>query len=108
MSQPTTHGGRPVLVTGAAGFLGVRIVEQLAADGRPVRAVDAGVTDRAAALADLPGVTVERMDLRDTAALESVVRGADAVVHLAALRPEATKVHSPRSPSTSTSVSPTT
>ncbi|MEU2686824.1 NAD(P)-dependent oxidoreductase [Streptomyces hygroscopicus] len=91
MTQPTVHGDKPVLVTGAAGFLGVRIVEQLAASGRPVRAVDSGTTERAAALADLPGVTVERMDLRDTSALESVVKGADAVVHLAALRPKATQ-----------------
>ncbi|MEV6639601.1 NAD(P)-dependent oxidoreductase [Amycolatopsis sp. NPDC051371] len=91
MSQSVAQPGGPVLVTGAAGFLGARVVEQLVRSGREVRAVDLGATERSTGLSDLPGVTVHRVDVRDTDVVEPIVRGTEAIVHLAALRPKATQ-----------------
>jgi nucleoside-diphosphate-sugar epimerase len=79
-------GGRTVLVTGAAGSLGRRLLRRLAGDGWRTRAL---VHHRAVPDADetLAG------DLADAASLARAVAGADAVVHLAAVtharRPEA-------------------
>ena len=86
--------GRTVVVTGAAGFLGSHVVEQLSATGRfQVRATDIVGSPRTAALAALPGVRFHPADLRDTAAVEALLRGADSVVHLAAVRGRASDAH---------------
>jgi GDP-L-fucose synthase len=67
--QPTAAfwQGRPVVVTGGAGFLGSAVVRDLEALGADVRII------RSAA-----------HDLRDPAAARSAVNGADVVIHLAA------------------------
>jgi nucleoside-diphosphate-sugar epimerase len=71
----------PILVTGAAGLIGGRLVSRLAADGADVIA-----TDRRAAEAP-PGVRWAAVDLLDAPALLSLMREAKvgAVVHAGAI-----------------------
>lgn len=78
-----------VLVTGAAGFLGSRVVELLSRSGRcDVLATD---VEESARLASLARVRFRSADLRDGGAMENLLRGADYVVHLAALRSRASE-----------------
>jgi NADH dehydrogenase len=72
----------PILVTGAAGFIGRRTVRHLTTRGWRVRAMvrDSRQTPTLAA----EGLDIVGGDMRDSEALESAVRGAGAVVHLAA------------------------
>lgn len=66
------------LVTGAGGFLGLYIVEQLVARGDAVRGFCRGHYPELAAL----GVEVIRGDLRDRAAVVAACRGVDCVFHV--------------------------
>ena len=85
----TVAGGR-VLVTGAAGFLGLRVVARLSAAGRhEVIATDVVRSPAGEALAALPGVEFRLADLRDHDALERVVGDATHIAHLAAVRSQA-------------------
>ena len=70
-----------VLVTGAAGFLGLYIVEQLAARGDRVRALCRTPSPPL----QLPNVEVVTGDIRDRAAVVAACRGVDAVIHTAAV-----------------------
>ena len=75
-----------ILVTGGAGFVGSRLVEDLAADGARVEAFDdlsTGSLDNLEAAVARGGVDVVRGDVRDAAAVEASVARADAVFHLA-------------------------
>lgn len=82
--------GRRLLVTGAAGFVGSRVVEMLSAAGRSeIIATDVVQSQRAEHLATLPGVVFRAADLRDVSALGEMVEGCDAVIHLAAVRTKA-------------------
>jgi predicted dehydrogenase/nucleoside-diphosphate-sugar epimerase len=74
--------GRPVLVTGASGFVGGAVVERLLAEGRAVRALLRSSSSVPPWLRD-PSVAIERGALTDPAALARAVDGVDAVVHLA-------------------------
>lgn len=83
--------GRTAVVTGAGGFIGSYLVEQLVAGGAHVRAM-LRYTSRGqrGALDLLPegvldNVAVTLGDVRDFDAVREVCRGADAVFHLAAL-----------------------
>jgi nucleoside-diphosphate-sugar epimerase len=84
-TQVTAEPGRPVAslmaktvaVTGATGFVGRQVVERLRRDGLHLRALS-----RRGAIAR---VTTIAGDLADPAALQSLVDGADEVVHLAGL-----------------------
>lgn len=71
------------LVTGGAGFIGTNLVEKLIADGQSVIVVDdlsAGNRER------LPDAVVfHELDIRDTEALAAAAKGADVIIHLAAL-----------------------
>lgn len=70
-----------VLVTGAAGAIGRRMVPHLLARGRRVRAM---VRDVARApFAGQPNLEIAMADLRDLDSLRTVTQGAGAVVHLA-------------------------
>ncbi len=72
------------IVTGANGHLGNLVVRALVAAGHPVRAL---VHERRPALADLadaPGLSVGRLELRDPDAVQRAFEGAEGVVHLAA------------------------
>lgn len=81
---------RPWAVTGAAGYLGSYVVEQLLARGTPVLAVDDLSTGRVEHLAPHqsdPRFTLARQDIRDAAAITALFERhrPQAVVHLAAL-----------------------
>ena len=72
-----------ILVTGATGFVGRRVVAALAAEGRSVRAL-VHSTSHAHALPDHQGDTVEG-DVLSPATLERACEGVEAVIHLAAV-----------------------
>ena len=69
---------RPVLVVGASGQLGTRIVQQLAAAQRPVRAFVRPTSQQAHLR--LPGVELVQGDLGDVASIDAACRGAGAVI----------------------------
>ncbi len=94
-TPPTASSGAApmtVVVTGGGGFVGSRVVEMLSeTTEHRVVAVDMAESPRAAEIAQLPRVEFRTMDLRDTDALDSVIGTADAIVHLAAVRTQASK-----------------
>ena len=78
-----------VLVLGGTGFIGSRLVAQLAGQGRSIllptrRAINARH------LVTLPGVEVVEADIHDEATLVQLMRGVDAVINLVGV------LHSPR------------
>ena len=81
--------GRPVLVTGAGGFIGSRLCERLVEVGAEVTALvrytsdgDAGWLDRSAIR---PHIVLKRGDIADRDSVFDAVRGCSAVFHLGAL-----------------------
>ena len=71
-----------ILITGANGSLGRRLIARLAAQGTPVRAVVRSER-AAAALRDLPEKPETAvLEYADAAALEAAARGCEAAVHL--------------------------
>ena len=81
---------RTVLVTGGAGSMGRLVTERLLTDGAAVRVFDLPSVSFDG-LEGRPGVEIVRGDLADGATVEEAARGADAVVHLAAVLPPATE-----------------
>ncbi|MFA9431123.1 NAD-dependent epimerase/dehydratase family protein [Egicoccus sp. AB-alg2] len=74
-----------ITVTGGAGFIGANLVRRLvAASDVEVSVLDDLSSGRRAYLEELPRTRLVVGDVRDEAALDEVVAGADAVVHLAA------------------------
>ncbi len=73
-----------VLVTGASGFLGGWIVEQLVKKGHQVRALVRKTSDTTF-LSSLTGVEMVFGHIEDAAALSAAVAGVDAVIHSAGL-----------------------
>src|SRR3954464_5975489 len=75
------------LVTGGAGYIGMELVDELLDAGHEVTVLDVllhGQDDRAQQLHER-GVTVLEGDIRDPVARGHALKGADAVVHLAAI-----------------------
>src|SRR3954469_25574877 len=75
------------LVTGGAGYIGMEVVDELLHAGREVTVLDVllhAQADRAQELRER-GVTVIEGDIRDPVARGHALKGADAVVHLAAI-----------------------
>lgn len=83
--------GKTVVVTGAGGFIGSHLVERLVADGARVRAMLRYTSRGQRGCLDLIGkdglanVEITMGDVRDFDAVRELLRGADAVFHLAAL-----------------------
>lgn len=77
------------VVTGAAGFIGSHIAERLLRAGQEVRVIDNLLTGKQAHLDYLSALdgdlTITIGSVTDRAALGELVRGADYVIHLAAL-----------------------
>ena len=75
---------KPVLVTGATGFVGWHVARQLLERGERVRALVRDPALSAKALAELAGIETVPGDLREEASLESAVMGCGSVFHVAA------------------------
>lgn len=75
---------KPVLVTGAAGLVGIHTCRELSKNGWQVRALIRDPAKAAMALGQLP-VEFRVGDVRDATALRSSLDGCGAVVHLAAI-----------------------
>lgn len=73
-----------VLITGATGFLGSHLAEQLSRQGRPVRALVRPTSDTGFLLT-LRHVTLVEGSVDDPGSLERAVRGVQAIVHAAGL-----------------------
>jgi CDP-paratose 2-epimerase len=91
LAAPRIHTRAPrTVVTGGAGFLGANIVDALAADGADVLVLDSlarpGVEENLSWLTarHRRSVAAEVADVRDPLVVNDVVRGASAVLHLAA------------------------
>jgi uncharacterized protein YbjT (DUF2867 family) len=82
--DPATEGaaGERVLVAGATGYLGRRLVPRLQARGRIVRALVRGGAGHAAAFPHLAGCEIAAGDVTDAASCRSAAAGADAIVNL--------------------------
>jgi|TARA_B100000315_G_scaffold226253_1_gene233058 UDP-glucose 4-epimerase len=77
---------RPVIVTGAGGFIGSHLAERLISDGKEVRAIESNpraVESHLAAIADHPRFTVDERDVMDIAPHDPVFAGAAILYHCA-------------------------
>lgn len=74
------------IITGGAGFIGSHIAERLLKDGHRVRIIDNFSTGKRANVANLTGdVEIHEVSITDAAALAPIFKGADYVLHQAAL-----------------------
>lgn len=86
------------VVSGGAGFIGSHLVDRLMAEGRQVLVIDNLAVGRRANLAQHEGNTRFRFvqaDVRDRAAMRTLLDGADRVFHLAALADIVPSVQNP-------------
>jgi uncharacterized protein YbjT (DUF2867 family) len=87
-----------ILVTGATGLTGGAIVRRLSARGVPVRALVRNTTttntDKAAALAELPGVEVVEGDMAQAQTLTRSLTGADRVMLISSSDPAMAEIQS--------------
>jgi UDP-glucose 4-epimerase len=75
------------VVTGGAGFIGSHLVDRLLADGWSVKVVDNMIGGRKSNLQhhrDKSDLEIHEVDLRDQGKLQRLLKGCDAVFHLAA------------------------
>jgi UDP-glucose 4-epimerase len=74
-----------VLITGGAGFIGSHLADALLAQGDEVTILDNLTTGSAANIAHIKDqITIHQGDIRDEALVESLVKEADLVLHMAA------------------------
>lgn len=91
VNKPTKFSGLKVLVTGAAGFIGARLVQKLVESGAQVRAFIrytsrpefGNLTHLAPEI--FHQIEIIRGDLEDHAAVDKAIEGVDLVFHLGAL-----------------------
>ena len=78
---------RQVFVTGGAGYVGSVLVPKLLAAGHNVKVLDLYIYGEHVldAVADHPGLTQVKGDIRDRALLERELQGCDTVIHLACI-----------------------
>ena len=85
-----------VLVTGGAGFVGSHLAERLVEAGSTVRVLDNLSTGDPKNLCDIePRISLIQADVTDGKAVESAVRGASTVFHLAAQTSVAKSIENP-------------
>ena len=80
--MPPSATADRILVAGATGYLGRRLVSRLVARGLTVRALVRGGAARAAALLELAGAEIAEGHLGDPDSLERALGGCRTVVHL--------------------------
>ncbi|MBV6754213.1 NAD-dependent epimerase/dehydratase family protein [Pseudomonas chlororaphis] len=86
----------PILITGGAGFIGSNLAEALLAQGYSLRILDDLSTGKRSNLAlDNPRVELIEGDVADAALVAQVMRGCQAVVHLAAVASVQASVEDP-------------
>src|SRR5687767_2477203 len=80
-SELTNRSRSMILVAGATGVLGSRVVQQLRAAGKPVRALVRSTSDaeKVAALQQA-GAEIATGDLKDRHSLAAAIRGVEAVI----------------------------
>ncbi|MCM2425078.1 NAD-dependent epimerase/dehydratase family protein [Streptomyces sp. RKAG337] len=81
--QDIVQHGRPVLVTGGAGFIGGHLARAMAAGGCQIRVFDDFSTGRHGALVPQAGIELVRGDVLDPDAVASASDGVGMVIHLA-------------------------
>ncbi len=83
-----TWAGKSVLITGGLGFIGSNLAHRLVAEGARVTLCDAmiqGYGGNPANIREIQDrVSMDTSDVRDTSAMERLVRGQDVIFHLAA------------------------
>jgi nucleoside-diphosphate-sugar epimerase len=80
-----TVNRRTIVVTGGAGYVGAVLVPKLLARGDRVRVIDLFLFGDDVLPRAHPGLECVTGDIRDQALLKEVLRGADAVIHLACI-----------------------
>jgi NADH dehydrogenase len=96
VQSQAAEAGR-VLITGANGHLGRRLIQCLAASpvaARPVRAVvrsEGAAQTLRQALPDIPGLDIAILDYADVAALSRAAAGCEAVIHLVGIIKESSR-----------------
>jgi UDP-glucose 4-epimerase len=74
------------VVTGGTGFIGAYLVRRLVSEGRKVRVIDNDLRGSAGRLAGVMNkIEFHRCDVRDVDAVTKATKGADVMLHLAAL-----------------------
>lgn len=79
----STQDKKKVIVTGGAGFIGSHLADELVRQGYEVHVIDNLANGRREDVP--PGAQFHELDILDTASITSVIKGAHAVFHLAAL-----------------------